>query len=218
MLGMSACSTTPRPPPQFHVAVTYSARTHTESSQPPIAVGQFEDARDLPDRSRIGEIHAPGYNTAPLPGARDAAAIAGSLQLLYLANPRPTGWWVYVKGAEGIAPPIERAFGEALRRAGHLVAETAPLRVEATIRTFWLTPSWTTRCDTEVAVKLVDENGALVWTKVIAAHAARFVGLFDDEAFENVVRMTMDTLIKRAATEFASLEFAKAVTRTSSGR
>src|SRR4249919_2246807 len=60
MLGLAACSTTPRPPPEFHVAVTYSpAARAVESSPTPIAIGRFEDARDLPDRSRIGELYAP---------------------------------------------------------------------------------------------------------------------------------------------------------------
>ena len=141
--------------------------------------------------------------------------INAGLQLLLLANPRPTGWWVYVKGAEGLAPPVERALSEALTRAGYTTVIQAPLRLDATIRAFWLRPSWTTRCDAEIAVRLVDENGSVVWTKVVAAHADKFVGLFGDEAFENVVRLTMDALIGRAVVEFASPEFAAAVARLS---
>jgi hypothetical protein len=216
MLGLAACSTTPRPPPEFHVAVTYSPAAHaTQPSRTPIAVGRFEDARDLPDRSRIGELHAPGYNPVPVAGTSEANAIGAGLQLLFLTNPRPTGWWVYVKGTEGLAPPIERALGEALNRAGYAPATEAPLRLTGAIRTFWLRPSWTTRCDAEIALSLIDDNGSVVWTKVVAAQAEKFVGLFGDEAFENVVRMTIDALIGRATTEFSSPEFAAAVTRTS---
>ena len=115
-------------------------------------------------------------------------------------------------------PPLERALGEALSRAGYTTGKQAPLRLDATTRAFWLSPSWTTRCDAELAVRLVDENGAVGWTGVVTAHAEKFVGLFGDEAFENVVRMTMDALIARAVTKFASSEFGVAVSRTSADK
>jgi len=217
MLGLAACSTTPRPAPEFHVAVTYTpvARA-TAPLGTTIAIGRFEDGRDLPDRSRIGELYAPANHPGPITGVSPgtATAVAG-LELLSLANPRPTGWWVHVKGAEGLAPPIERALGEALHRAGYATGTPAPLRLDATILAFWLRPSWTTRCEAEIALRLVDDNGSVVWTKVVAAHAEEFVGLFGDEAFENVVRLTMDALIARTVTEFTSPEFMAAVSGTS---
>jgi hypothetical protein len=215
MLGLAACSTTPRPPPEFHVAVTYSPAARAAAPlRTLIAVGRVEDARDLPDRSRIGELHAPGNHPVPIMGPpRETATVGTGLVLLDLANPRPTGWWVYVKGADGLAPPIERALGEALNRAGYATANPAPLRLDATIRAFWLRPSWTTRCDAEIDLRVVDDNGTVVWTRVVAARAEKVVGLFGDEAFENVVRMTMDALIGRTVAEFTSPEFTASVSQ-----
>jgi len=220
MVGLAACSTTPRPPPEFHVTVTHTPAERTAApSLGAIVVGPFEDARGLADPLRIGEVHAPGYNSVPITGPpRQAAIIGGSLQLLYLATPGPTGWYVYVKGAAGLAPPLERALREALNRSGYPSATQGPLRLEGTIRSFWLSPSWTTRCDAEIALRLIDENGSAVWTKVVVAHAEKFVGIFGDEAFENVVRIAVDDLIARAAAEFASSAFAAAVSRTSVGK
>lgn len=216
-LGLAACATTPRPPPEFQVAVTHTfAPRAAEPSRTPVAVGPFADLRDLPDRARVGEVHAPGYQPVPITGpAPQAAAIGGGLILLSLANPQPMGWYVFLKGPDGLAPPVARAIGEALNRAGYPTAGAAPLRLEGAIRAFWLRPSWTTRCDVGIELRLIGEGGSVAWANTVTAHAEKFVGWFGDEAFEEVVRMAMDELVARTAAEFASPAFAAAVSRTS---
>ena len=216
-LGLAACATTPRPPPEFHVAVTHTvAPRAAEPTRTPVVVGRFEDLREQPDGSRVGEVHTPGYPPIPITGPPpQAAAVGGGLVLLSMVNPQPTGWFVYLKGPDGLAPPVARAIGEALNRAGYPVAGAAPVRLEGAIRAFWLRPSWTTRCDVGIELRLIGEGGSVAWANTVTAHAEKFVGWFGDEAFEEVVRMAMDELVRRAAAAFASPEFAAAASRKS---
>jgi hypothetical protein len=98
----------------FHVSVKHTlAVTWDEPTRAPIAIGTIEDARDLQDHSRIGEIHAP-LGVVPVTSGGESAAAVAALQLMLLANTKPTGWYVYAKGTEGPALPVERALREAL--------------------------------------------------------------------------------------------------------
>lgn len=206
LLGMAGCASAPRPDPEFHVAVAHTqAVTWDEPTRAPIAIGTIEDARDLQDRSRIGEIHAP-LGVVPVTSGGESAAAVAALQLMLLAHTKPTGWYIYAKGTEGPALPVERALREALARSGHSTSDSASLRLDGTIRTFWLTPSWTTRCDAEVELRLIDD-GNLRWSRTIVVNVDKLVGWFTNEAFEEVVQMAMDQFVSRAAAEFAALEF-----------
>lgn len=205
LLGVAGCVSAPRPAPEFHVAVTHTqATTWAEPTRAPIVIGSIEDARNLRDRSRIGEVHAPEGPMPVTTGGESASAVA-ALQRKLLANTKPTGWYLHAKGDAGLALPVERALREALMRSGHTTSESASLRLDGTIRTFWLTPSWTTRCDAAVELRLTDD-GNLRWSKTIFVSVEKFVGWFTDEAFEEVVRLAMDQLVSRAAAEFAALE------------
>jgi hypothetical protein len=205
LLAMAGCVSAPRPAPEFHVAVMHTqAVTWDEPTRAPIAIGTIEDTRDLQDRSRIGEIHAP-IGVAPVTSGGESADAIAALQMMLLASTKPTGWYVHAKGTDGPALPVERALREALARSGHSTSDSASLRLDGTIRTFWLTPSWTTRCDAAVELRLTDD-GNLRWSRTIVVNVDKLVGWFTNEAFEEVVLMAMDQLVSRAAAEFAALE------------
>jgi hypothetical protein len=213
MLVVAGCASAPvsKPPPVFHVVVTHTpAAAIAAPTRGAIAIGSVDDARSVQDRTRIGEVHAP-MGPVPVVGGPQSAGAIIALQLLMLANTQPTGWYVYAKGTEGLAPPIERALGDALASAGYGTTEPAALRLDGTIRSFWLTPSWSTRCDAEVELRLSDDSGALLWLLTIVVHVDQFVGWFTNDAFEAVVRLAMDQLVQQAAMEFTEPEFLAAV-------
>jgi hypothetical protein len=212
LLVLAGCASAPvsKPPPVFHVAVAHTPVASDAPTRPAITIGSVDDARSVQDRTRIGEVHAP-TDSIPVVGAEQSAGEVSTLQLLMLANTQPTGWYVYAKGTEGLAPPIERALGAALASAGYATTEPAALRLDGTIHSFWLTPSWSTRCDAEVELRLSDESGAVRWILTIVVHVDQLVGWFTNDAFEAVLRLAMDQLVTQAAVEFTEPEFLAAV-------
>ena len=85
------------------------------------------------------------------------------------------------------------------------------MRIDATIRTFWMRPSWTTTCDVVVDVRARNAGDTEVWSGTLESHVETFVGWFTAEAFEEVARLTLDQLVQRAAEAFRSPEFASAM-------
>lgn len=212
MLLLAGCAAAPvsRPPPVFHVVVAHTPVATGAPTRPAITIGSVDDARSVQDRTRIGEVHAPA-GPFPVVGGEPSAGAVTALQLLMLANTQPTGWYVYTKGMEGLAPPIERALGAALASAGYATTEAAALRLDGTIHSFWLTPSWSTRCDAEVELRLSDESGAVRWILTLVVHVDQFVGWFTNDALEAVLRLAMDQFVTQAAVEFTEPEFLAAV-------
>ena len=209
LLLLAACaSTPPSPPPPFVVKLAPTLPVGIDAPLPlqPVRV---EDAREVVDRTRIGEVHAP-VAVAPVgAGTREGAAASTALVLLALAAPAPTGRYLVIADSSDVARAVEYALNDALLRA-----HRTPIgrdRVHATVRQFWIRPSWTTRCDIVLDVRVLGPGGQVRWERTLESHVDRFEGWFTVEAFERVATLGLDELVAQAAEAFGSTAFGAAL-------
>src|SRR5512144_1716242 len=149
-LLLAACASAPKAPlPPFVVNVAPTPGL-AGGVAPSVAVVTVEDSRTphVEDRRRIGEVYAPVGAPPIVPGA---PAVTAGAQLLLLASPQPSGRYVLVRNDDGAPAVVEHALRNALVQAGQVGAQS--MRIDATIRTFWMRPSWTTTCDVAVDVR-----------------------------------------------------------------
>jgi hypothetical protein len=91
---------------------------------------RVDDERDVADRTRIGEVHAPALVSSP--GV--APQVGAGLLLLGFAIPTPTGRYVTVADSPEVSRSIEHALTYAL-----VAAHRAPINsgvLEVTVRQF----------------------------------------------------------------------------------
>ena len=209
VLLLGGCASAPPPaPPPFLLKLE---PTPPAGYEPLVLVApmRVDDVRDVPDPTRIGEVHAPGG--APLVGAgtREGAVAMAALQFVLLANPLPTGRYLVVADALAVAHAIERVLTYALQQSKrHAFASGA---LEATVRRLWIRPAWTTTCDVVIEVRLAGPGGRPLWERTLESHVDKFEGWFTAEAFERVARMALDQLVEQAAAAFGSSEFGAAI-------
>jgi len=201
-----ACTAGGRPPPEYHVAVTHTPGRAPASGRGTLALGTVEDRRDLADRARIGEVHAP---VAPTPIVGGPAAQRGdvAVQLFALTATRSTSWYITVKDGAPVTASVRSLLADAVAQSGYAVDEGAPRRLDATIRTFWIRPSWTTRCQIAIELKVTDAAGVTLWRKPVSAEIDKFIGWFSEHAFEEAIRTTLDQLLQSIEQELESDEF-----------
>lgn len=207
-VAVFGCASTPAPaPPPFVLTLAPTPRPDVDApvQRPPLRV---EDERDVPDRTRIGEEHAPGGGMAPPTAAGGAVALGGVAAMMVLP-PQPTGRYLTVVDAVEVAHAVERTLAHALARSPRRAMQDGLL--EVTVRTFWIRPSWTTTCDVVADVRVRGPSGAVRWERTLAGHGEKFEGWFTTGAFERVARMALDQLGEIAAAAFASDEFGAAL-------
>lgn len=167
-----------------------------------------DDVRDVPDRSRIGEIHAPAF-VGPVGAGSEGATVTTGLLLLGLAVPAPTGRYITVAEPSDVARAVERALTYAL-----FLAHRAPVgngMLEVSVRRFWLHPWWTTTFDIVLDIRVRSPTGGMKWQHTLESHVGRFEGWFTAEAFQRVATLGLDGLVANAAAVFASTEFGAAI-------
>jgi hypothetical protein len=180
---------------------------HASFSLQPMPM-RLDDVRDVPDRSRIGEVHAPTF-VGPVGAGPEGAAVSTGLLLLGLAVPAPTGCYVTVANASHVASSVEHALTFAL-----LVARRTPVAsglLEVAVRRFWMQPWWTTTCDIVLNLRVVTQTGQVKWERTLESHVGKFEGWFTVEAFERVATLGLDELVAKATEVFGSSEFGAAI-------
>jgi len=204
-LLLAACASTPPPPPAPFVvklAPTPPAGGAAPLSMQPMRV---DDGRDVPDRTRIGEVHAPAFVSS----AGLAPEVATGLLLLGFAVPTPTGRYLTVADSSEVAGAVEHALSYALLGARRVPLNSGAL--EVTVRQFWMRPWWTTTCDVALDVRVLGSAGQVRWEQALESHVGKFEGWFTVEAFERVATLCLDELVAQATAVFGSTQFGAAV-------
>jgi len=207
-LLLAACASTPLPPPPpfvVELAPTPPVGADASLSLQPMRI---DDVRDVPDRSRIGEVHAPAF-VGPVGVGPESAAMSTGFVLRGLAAPVPTGRYVTVADSSHVARAVEHALTYAL-----LVARRAPVGsglLKVTVYRFWMQPWWTTTCDIVLDVHVLTRTGQVKWEHKLESHVSKFEGWFTVEAFERVATLGLDELVAKATEVFGSMEFGAAI-------
>ena len=207
-LLLAACASTPLPPPPPFVVELAPTPPVGADATLSLQTMRVDDVRDVADRSRIGEVHAPAF-VDPVGVSPGSAEASTALLLLGLAVPAPTGRYVTVADSSQVARAVEHALTYAL-----LIARRAPPGnglLEVTVRRFWIRPWWTTTCDIVLDLRVVTRTGHVTWEHTLESHVGKFEGWFTVEAFERVATLGLDDLVAKATEVFGSTEFGAAI-------
>jgi hypothetical protein len=209
LLGACVSTVVPAPPPHYLITLVPPPSDNSASTSIGLPL-RVDDLRDVQDRTRVGEIHAPGGGALPIMGGGGASsAVAVGVAIVLFAPTFPTGRYLLVRNPTEVALAIERALVSAWLKSGRPV--TAGIGLEASVRRFWIQPSWTTTCEMSVDLRLRDTHGAGLWQQSVDSRVQEFQGLFAVEGFEHVARVALDQFVDQAAAAFASPAFAAAV-------
>ena len=137
-----------------------------------------------------------------------AAVVAVGVAIALFGPTFPSGRYLRVRDPAEVALALEIAVASAWLKSGRTATEGIGL--EASVRRFWIQPSWTITCELSVELRLRDARGAVLWQQDIDSRVQAFEGFFLTEAFERVARMALDQFADRAAAAFASPDFAAA--------
>lgn len=207
LLGGCVSTVVPAPPPYYLIAIAPPASDTARTAAGPSL--RVKDVRDVQDRTRIGEVHAPGGGALPVLGGGGAnPAVAAGVAIVLFAPTYPTGRYLLLRDEAEVALSIERALVSAWLKSGRPVL--ADKGLEADVRRFWIQPSWTTTCELSVDLRLRDAHGAVLWQQTVDSGAQEFQGLFATGGFERVARLALDQFTDRSAAAFASPAFAAA--------
>lgn len=207
-LLLGACASGLQAPPHYVVSLLPAAPASAALAPHALAL-PVDDRRDVPDSTRIGEVLAPLGGYVPLVGGGGASPAVGAIVVIAsVVAMMPTGRYLVVRDPVEVPRAVEAALIDAWLKSG--LPSNSGTGLEATLRSFWITPSWTTTCDIVVELRLRDAAGVLQWQQTIASRVQVFEGNFAAEAFERVVRRGLDRLVEQAGAAFASPAFAAA--------
>lgn len=207
MLG--ACASGPLQAPPQHFLISLAPPPSGDGE--PLAVVlplRVDDLRDVEDRTRVGEIYEPLGATPGWGGAGGGPVVAVGVAIALFGPTFPSGRYLRVRDPAEVALALEIAVVSAWLKSGRTATEGIGL--EASVRRFWIQPSWTITCELSVELRLRDARGAVLWQQDIDSRVQAFEGFFLTEAFERVARMALDQFADRAAAAFASPDFAAA--------
>ena len=209
MLGACVSKQLPAPPPHFLISLVPPPSDNGASMAFALPI-QVDDLRAVQDRTRVGEVYAPGGGALPVLGGAGAdPAVAAVVAIALFAPTSPTGRYLQVRDPAEVTLAIERALVSAWLRSGRMAS--AGIGLEASVNSFWIRPSWTMTCELSIDLRLHDARGAVLWQQEIDGRVQAVEGAFTTEAFEHVARMALDQFAEKAAVAFASPAFAAAV-------
>jgi hypothetical protein len=208
---IAACASEPPKGPAPHVISLRPSAAGGDAKTTPLPPLRVVDRRDRKDLAQVGEVLAPGGGIVPPIGGSGSPALAGAVvAIMLLTPPQPTGQLVLVDDPADVTRAVESALILAWRKSGRDLR--TGLGLELTVRNFWMTPSWTTRCDLSVDLRLHDAAGAPLWQATLESQAEEFVGFYVVESFERVATMALDRFVDQAAGAFVSPAFVAAAT------